>query len=134
MSRPFRFIDLFAGIGGFHLALTELGGKCVLASEIDRDCAAVYQENFPRTRLIGDVHEISRNPNKIPAHDVLCAGFPCQPFSKSGQQMGIRDKTRGTLFFEIMEIVRARHPRFLVLENVRNLAGPRHLDTWATIL
>jgi DNA (cytosine-5)-methyltransferase 1 len=113
--------------------MSELGGRCVLASEIDRDCRGVYQENFG-TLPHGDIRELTKNPDLIPEHDVLCAGFPCQPFSKSGSQLGLRDKTRGTLFFEIMEIVRARRPRFLVLENVRNLVGPRHTETWATIL
>ncbi len=130
----FRFIDLFAGIGGFHLALEALGGECVLASEIDPDCQAVYRRRFTGTSLIGDIRELTRRRASIPDHDVLAAGFPCQPFSKSGFQLGLRDRTRGTLFFEIMEIVRARHPRFIILENVRNIAGPRHRDTWRTVI
>jgi DNA (cytosine-5)-methyltransferase 1 len=130
----FRFIDLFAGIGGFHLALEALGGVCVLASEIDPEARHVYLDNFPETRLEGDIRELTKDLDRIPDHDVLAAGFPCQPFSKSGFQQGVRDQTRGTLFFEILEILRARTPRFLILENVRNLAGPNHQKTWHTII
>lgn len=130
----FRFIDLFAGIGGFHLALQSLGGTCILASEIDAASQSAYRANFPQTPLVGDVRELTRRPRSIPSHDVLAAGFPCQPFSKSGYQLGLRDRTRGTLFFEIMEVVRARRPRFVVLENVRNIAGPRHRETWSIVI
>jgi DNA (cytosine-5)-methyltransferase 1 len=147
-----KFIDLFAGIGGFHRALSRFGsfrGKCVLTCEMDSYCKLVYeanfgeQENFSNNiRLLtrGDIHDedSARSPAEIrklvPAHDVLCGGFPCQPFSKSGKQHGVKDKTRGTLFYDIMEIVRARHPKYLILENVRNLAGPKHVDTLATII
>src|SRR5438876_12048760 len=85
-SKPstFTFLDLFAGIGGFHLALADLGGTCVLASEIDEECREVYGRRFPHTPLAGDVRELARDPHTIPDHDVLAAGFPCQPFSKSG--------------------------------------------------
>ena len=81
-NSKFKFIDLFAGIGGFHLALDSLGGNCVLASEIDEYCQEVYKANFSNTNLQGDIYLINENVSQIPDHDLLCAGFPCQPFSK----------------------------------------------------
>lgn len=134
-SANFRFIDLFAGVGGFHIAMEELGGTCVFASEIDSDARAVYEKNF-RVEVAGDIRPLTEDgaaASEIPPHDVLCAGFPCQPFSKSGFQRGINE-TRGTLFFNILKILEAHRPRFALLENVRNLAGPRQRDTWETIV
>ena len=117
----FRFIDLFAGIGGFHQAMRYLGGECVMASEINQACVNTYQLNFKQTTVRGDVRKIT--PASIPPFDVLCAGFPCQPFSKAGAQKGFSDEHRGNLFYVIMDILDA-HPeaKFLILENVRNLA------------
>jgi len=131
----FRFIDLFAGIGGFHGALSALGGTCVWASEIDEAAASVYEANWS-LRPAGDIVPLT-DPSvskSIPRHDVLVAGFPCQPFSKSGKQQGFRDSTRGTLFFNICQILEARRPAIVFLENVRNLAGPRQVETWSTIV
>lgn len=136
----FTFVDLFAGIGGFHLAMENLGGRCVMACEIDPDCRAVYSKRWKDVPLRGDIRKDITDRIKagdsdvVPPHDVLCAGFPCQPFSKSGHQLGVRDRIRGTLFAEIMDVIRLRHPRYVILENVRNIAGPRHRDTWATII
>lgn len=117
----FKFIDLFAGIGGFHQAMRYLGGECVMVSEINQACIETYNENFKGCDIRGDINQIE--PHNIPEFDVLCAGFPCQPFSKAGQQKGFEDEHRGNLFYTILNILDA-HPetKFVILENVRNLA------------
>ena len=125
----FKFIDLFAGIGGFHLALEKLGGECVFASEIDSKAQDVYEDNF-NLRPKGDITKIDEKD--IPAHDVLCAGFPCQPFSHAGFQKGMSE-TRGTLFFDIMRIVKHHKPKYLILENVLNLVKHDEGNTWRVI-
>jgi DNA (cytosine-5)-methyltransferase 1 len=146
----FKFIDLFAGIGGFHHALShpDFGGECVLAVDIDANCRKVYGSTWRHMSpadIRSDIRALTLDEEGkdrpldelaelVPDHDVLCAGFPCQPFSKSGAQLGILDSTRGTLFFDIVQIVKAKKPKFLILENVRNLAGPRHTSTWNTIV
>ncbi|MBW6483852.1 MAG: DNA (cytosine-5-)-methyltransferase [Vicingaceae bacterium] len=110
------YIDLFAGIGGFHQAMSNYGAICVFASEWDKYAAETYYANygiFPD----GDITKI--NESKIPHHDILCAGFPCQAFSISGKQKGFED-ARGTLFFDIARIVKHHQPKLLFLENVRN--------------
>lgn len=126
----FTFVDLFAGIGGFHLAMHELGGKCVFASEWDRDAQATYEANYG-IRPHGDITKIDERD--IPAHDVLCAGFPCQPFSKAGKQEGFEDETKGTLFFDIERILKHHHTKYIILENVRNLVAHDNGNTWRTI-
>jgi DNA (cytosine-5)-methyltransferase 1 len=129
----FTFIDLFAGIGGFHAALEALGGNCVYAVEIDPAAANVYERNWGMNPL-GDITEdVSENSMRVPKHDVLVAGFPCQPFSKSGAQRGM-DETRGTLYWNILQIIQKRKPALVLLENVRNLAGPRHAHEWTVII
>jgi len=129
----FRFLDLFAGIGGFHAALTALGGECVDAVEIDQFSSTIYQRNWGLNPF-GDVTEMANEDEvTVPDHEVLVAGFPCQPFSKSGAQKGM-EETRGTLFWNILKIVQAKRPALVMLENVRNLAGPRHLHEWDVII
>lgn len=129
----FRFADLFAGIGGFAAALTAFGGKGVYSVEIDPAASKVYELNWGHSPL-GDVtKDATDTVMNVPAHDVLAAGFPCQPFSKSGAQRGM-EETRGTLYWNILNIVRAHHPSVLLLENVRNLAGPRHRHEWQVIV
>jgi DNA (cytosine-5)-methyltransferase 1 len=115
MTAAFRFGDLFAGLGGFHLAAEQLGGECVFACELDEELRDVYRENFG-VEAKGDIREVE--PATVPAHDLLCAGFPCQPFSKAGEQMGWDDAVRGTVFWNIVEILRLRRPKLIVLENV----------------
>jgi DNA (cytosine-5)-methyltransferase 1 len=129
----FTFIDLFAGIGGFHAALGAMGGKCVYASEWDKDAARIYERNW-NIKPEGDI-TLAANDDvmDIPDHDVLVGGFPCQPFSKSGKQLGM-EETRGTLFWNIAKIIESRKPVIVLLENVRNLAGPRHTHEWAVIM
>jgi len=127
-----RFVDLFAGLGGFHLALTKLGHECVFASELDRDLQRLYALNFPSAKNI--IHgDIRTSKKDVPPHDILCAGFPCQPFSKSGSQEGLRDKTRGTLFDEILDILRKRQPRYVLLENVGNFERHDKGQTWKVV-
>jgi len=111
-----RFVDLFCGIGGFHAALSQLGHECVFACDADTDAAEMYEKNFG----INAHHDV-RDCKYLPDFEILCAGFPCQPFSKSGSQQGFNDLTRGTLFHEIMRIVRESKPNILLLENVPNL-------------
>lgn len=126
----FRFIDLFAGIGGFHQAMHNLGGECVFASEIDKYAIETYKVNYGIDAGINirDVHE-----EDIPEHEVLCAGFPCQAFSKAGYQKGFEDETRGTLFFEIVRILKYHRTPYIILENVRNLTSHDHGNTWRVI-
>ena len=127
---PFAFIDLFSGIGGFHQSMTMLGGKCVFASEIDEECNKVYLDNYS---LSSDVNIRNVKAEDIPKHKVLCAGFPCQAFSKAGKQMGLKDKTRGTLFFEIVRILEHHKTPYIILENVRNLVSHDKGNTWKII-
>lgn len=128
-KKTFKFIDLCAGIGGFHTALKELGGECVLAAEIDTYAIETYKQNYNI-----DSNNNLRNLTKkdIPYYDILCAGFPCQTFSKAGSQQGF-EEIRGTIFFDIVRILTETKPKFILLENVRNLASHNNGNTWETI-
>jgi DNA (cytosine-5)-methyltransferase 1 len=116
---PIRFIDLFCGIGGFHTAARSLGLSGVFACDIDEECRKTYFHNYGLMPH-GDIRDVDLDD--IPDHDLLCAGFPCQPFSIIGGMAGFAD-ARGTLFFELERIIMAKQPRMLVLENVRQLCA-----------
>ena len=129
-TQPLKtFIDLFCGIGGFHVAGKGLGMECVFACDIDMDARKAYEENFKLTPQ-GDITRI--NAKDIPDHDLLCAGFPCQPFSIIGSQKGFSDP-RGTLFFEIARIIKEKKPKAVMLENVKQLASANGGETLKTI-
>lgn len=131
-KKQLKFIDLFAGLGGFHLALSKLGCKCVFSSELKEDLRKLYQINYPGARIEGDITKIA--PKDIPAHDIICAGFPCQPFSQAGNRQGFNDeKGRGTLFDYIIDIVAYHKPKYIILENVSNLKGHDDGNTWRVI-
>jgi DNA (cytosine-5)-methyltransferase 1 len=129
-----RFIDLFAGLGGFHKALSGLGHECVYASESDETLRSLYQENFPsmKSNIFGDI-ALPDSKNAIPHHQILCAGFPCQPFSKSGFQKGLSDPTQGTLFHEIVDVLKRHQTEYLILENVGNFERHDHGRTWRIV-
>lgn len=118
MNHKFTFIDLFAGIGGFRIALESLGGECVFSSEIDDHACEMYKANFGDDPYC-DITKL--NPKSLPNFDILCAGFPCQSFSICGRQKGFIDETRGTLFFDIVRIIKEKKPKAFILENVKNL-------------
>jgi len=115
--KGFSFIDLFAGIGGFHYALSSYGANCLYASEWDKPAQETYFENHG-IMPSGDITKIAAE--EIPSHDILCGGFPCQAFSISGKRLGFED-TRGTLFFDIARIVKHHRPKVVFMENVKNL-------------
>lgn len=114
-----KFIDLFAGLGGFRLALESLGAECVYSSEWDEHAKKVYADNFGDMPE-GDITQVDEK--NIPEHDILCAGFPCQAFSISGRQKGFED-SRGTLFFDVARIVKGKKPKVVFMENVKNFAA-----------
>ena len=123
-----KFIDLFCGIGGFHQALSALGHACVFASDIDTKCRRVYEKNY-KIKPVGD---ITKHLPDVPAHDIMCGGFPCQPFSKAGFQKGF-DDDRGNLFFIMCKIIEKHRPKYLFLENVKNLTSHDNGNTWRVI-
>ncbi len=128
----FSFIDLFAGVGGFRLAMQSVGGKCVFSSEWDRAAQRTYYDNYGDYPF-GDITKREVKdfiPEKI---DVLCGGFPCQPFSLAGKKQGFLNETQGTLFFDILQIIQERKPKVIFLENVRNLVGHDEGKTFSVI-
>jgi DNA (cytosine-5)-methyltransferase 1 len=139
----FRFIDLFAGIGGLRKGFDSIGGRCVFTSEWDKNCQVTYANNFPDNHAIaGDIRDYSKAPDQIPEHDVLLAGFPCQPFSIAGvskknalgRPHGFKCDTQGTLFFDTAQIIEHHRPAAFVLENVKNLRSHDGGGTYATIM
>lgn len=136
---PFRFIDLFAGIGGLRIGLQRAGGRCVFSSEIDPYAQKTYRAWFGE-QPAGDIQDFVSG-EEIPDHHLLAAGFPCQPFSIAGvskkkslgRDHGFKDKTQGTLFFQLAEIIAIKQPEVLLLENVKNLRSHNKGDTWRTI-
>lgn len=138
-NEGFTFIDLFAGIGGMRLAFESCGGECVFSSEWNKYSQITYRENFGVTP-IGDIREI--NERDIPEHDILVAGFPCQPFSIAGvakknslgRATGFLDRTQGTLFFDIVRVLDEKRPKAFLLENVKNLKSHDGKKTWKVIL
>ena len=129
MEKKFRFIDLFAGIGGFHYGLIQCGGKCVMASELDDTAKETYFENYGIMPL-GDICNI--NSKDIPEFDLLCAGFPCQSFSNIGTKGGL-DDPRGALFFQVIRILNECKPKAFLLENVKGLLSHNKGRTFDTI-
>lgn len=136
--KKIRFIDLFAGIGGFHMALHNLGAECVFVSEWDKDARKTYETNFSKitpslfksNKFAGDITKVEAS--SIPDFDILCAGFPCQPFSQAGFKKGFSE-TRGTLFFDIIRIIKEKQPKAFFLENVRHLLKHDDGKTFKTI-
>lgn len=134
----FKFIDLFAGIGGMRLGFEAAGGKCIYSSEWDDYCKKTYEANFG-SRPEGDITKVDENT--IPDHDILVGGFPCQPFSIAGvskknslgRKTGFEDETQGTLFFDVCRILKAKAPYAFVLENVKNIKSHDHGNTWRVI-
>ncbi|MDX2015634.1 MAG: DNA (cytosine-5-)-methyltransferase [Myxococcaceae bacterium] len=139
MTYDFTFVDLFAGIGGFHVALKDLGGECVFASEWDEHAQKTYEANHG-LKPVGDITQV--DPSSIPKHTVLTAGFPCQPFSIAGvtkanalgRHHGFKHPTQGTLFFNVKEIIAETRPEAFILENVKNLVGHDKGRTFKVIL
>ena len=124
-KKEIKYIDLFCGLGAFHMAFNrnniiqnKVKYTCVLASDIDEKVRNIYEENYG-IKPEGDINKI--NIDKIPYFDILCAGFPCQPFSIAGNQKGLKDKKCGNLFYKILEIIDKKQPETLILENVKNL-------------
>lgn len=123
-TKKYRFIDLYAGLGGFHQALSSLGHKGVWASEYNLNLRELYARNFPGTPIEGDIFKV--DVDSIPDHDIICGGFPCQPFSRAGYMKGFADESKGNHFFRILDIidsksVKNKTPKYVFLENVETV-------------
>jgi len=129
-ERGLRFVDMFAGLGGFHVALSRLGHRCVFASEIDPLLRNLYTKNFG-VEPAGDIRTVA--PADIPRHDILCSGSPCQPFSKAGDQEGLDCPKWGDLFDYVLDVLRHHEPRYIIFENVPNLTRHNGGKTWAAL-
>ena len=125
-----RYVDLFAGLGGFHIGLSRLGHKCVLASELDPELRSIYEENFGLTPE-GDIRAI--NEKLVPTHDVLCAGFPCQPFSRAGKKEGSECPASGKLIDDVFRILHEQLPQYVMLENVPDILTIKNGEFWQYI-
>ena len=140
MKKTINFIDLFAGIGGFHKAFEKASENlnfninCVFVSEIDNEAKLTYTNNFNiNNHEIINIREIGDNAEKVASHDFLFAGFPCQTFSNAGKKEGFNDETRGTLFFDIIKILKNKKPKYFLLENVKHLIKHDNGNTWNII-
>src|SRR5262245_9498663 len=131
VTRKLKFVDLCAGLGGFHVALRRLGHECVFSCELDPTLRQLYLQNFG-IRPAGDIRAI--RPRDVPPHDILCAGIPCQPFSKAGDQQGLDCPKWGDLFDQVLRIASHHQPSYLLLENVPNLLRHDSGRTWRELL
>ncbi|MGZ9432581.1 DNA cytosine methyltransferase [Mycoplasma sp. 613B] len=136
----YKFIDLFAGIGGFYKAIEKVAKnknfeiECVFSSEIDKEAIKVYSHNFKKSKEeIIDIRLLDEDCSQVPEHDILFAGFPCQTFSNAGNKKGFEDEIRGTLFFDIVKILKAKKPKYILLENVKHLVKHDKGRTWTII-
>ncbi len=129
-----KYIDLYAGLGGFHQALEKLGHECVWASEYNTNLRELYKKNFPNTPIEGDIFKVDLN--SIPQHDLICGGFPCQPFSRAGKKLGFDDLKKGNHFFRILSIIdiqKEKAPKYLLLENVETVLKHNKGETFKVI-
>lgn len=132
--KKIKFIDLYAGLGGFHQALEKLGHECVWASEYNVNLRELYKKNFPNTPIEGDIFKVDLN--QIPTHDLICGGFPCQPFSRAGKMLGFEDLKKGNHFFKILEIIDSKKndaPQYIILENVETILKHNKGETFRFI-
>lgn len=128
-TKPLRYIDLFCGIGSFHYSFQKFGWECIMACDVDKAVRQTYETNYG-LKPLGNIVDIE--PSSVPAHDILCAGFPCQPFSQCGKHKGF-DDDRGTMFFHIMKFIHFHQPKVIILENVQGLLNHDSGNTFIRI-